>query len=196
MLEQSRIRLEDNQYVLSVETFADHPVYAVTWYGAAAFCQAQGGRLPTEAEWEYAASFNPASGEKQKYPWGNSFDPTAANFCDQECGFSHADTAHNDGFARTSPVGSFENGRSPQGAYDLGGNVWEWVGDFYNATYYTRSAETNPQGPDTGSQHVVRGGSWFDSGNFLNAVFRTGIPPLEPDDTVGFRCAYDELPTR
>lgn len=197
--ESSRIRFSDNRFEIMREVFSEHPAYGVTWYGAEAFCEYAGGRLPTEAEWEYAASFNPLANLKGLYPWGDAFDPEATNYCDQECGLDQADIEHNDGYARTAPVGSFEKGRTATGVYDMGGNVWEWVYDIFSATYYRDledSPVSDPQGPSDGSNHIVRGGSWFDTGNFMNALFRAPLDPLKPDDTVGFRCAYDTLPRR
>jgi formylglycine-generating enzyme required for sulfatase activity len=190
-LDDSQIRLGDENTYEVKAGFGDHPVTGVTWYGAAAFCQWRDSRLPTEAEWEKAASWNPETRRKTLYPWGNTFDGTAVNFCDVKCTQSQADGSFNDGFSRTSVVGTYEAGRSPVGAYDLAGNVWEWVSDWYDPQYYAISPSNNPQGPDSGEQRVVRGGSWFDTGNFLNSAFRSGVDPTISDDTIGFRCATD-----
>ena len=189
-LEGSRIGREGNgQYVVE-PGFADHPVHSVTWYGAAAFCDWRGTRLPTEAEWEMAASWEATHNEKRLYPWGNRFDGAVVNFCDASCNQLQANGAYDDGYAETAPAGSYPGGRSAVGAYDMGGNVWEWVADWFSPRYYSHSPQENPQGPAAGQARVLRGGSWFDTGNFTATVFRTGLPPHRSNDSVGFRCAW------
>jgi formylglycine-generating enzyme required for sulfatase activity len=167
----------------------NHPVTGVTWYGAIAYCEWRGARLPTEAEWEKAATWKPADNSKSLYPWGDTFEGSRLNFCDNSCMQPQANPAYNDGFATTAPVGSYPGGRSAIGMYDMAGNVWEWVADWYNAEYYRESPTTNPLGPEVGETKVVRGGSWFDAGNYTISLFRSGIPPADGDETIGFRCA-------
>ena len=193
-LEDSRIEQDANGRFTVPPQWASHPVTGITWFGAAAYCQQRGARLPSEAEWEMAASWNAESGAKRLYPWGDAFDGTAVNFCDESCQEAHADGQANDGFPETSPVGNYENGRSPAGAYDMGGNVWEWVNDWFVPDYYAQSPDVDPMGPEGGEEKVVRGGSWFDSGNFTSSAVRFPAPPLETGNSIGFRCAMSALP--
>ena len=182
---------ESETAVFSVDdTLLNNPVTGVSWYGAQAYCGWRGARLPTEAEWEKAASWDPAENEQRVYPWGNAFDETAVNFCDQNCTEAQANPQVDDGFATTAPVGSFEAGRSSVGTYDMGGNVWEWVADWFNPTFYGESPTVNPFGSREGTEKVVRGGSWYDTGNFTGSAVRFPAAPDTGDDSIGFRCAW------
>lgn len=187
---QSQLAQQNGNWQLA-EALAHHPVTGVTWYGAAAFCQWREARLPTEAEWEKAAAWDEAASAARRYPWGDEFDGQALNFCDATCDAPQADADHEDTFAETAPVASFPGGRSAYGLFDMAGNVWEWVGDWYDPTYYQVSAEVNPTGPETGEDRTVRGGSWFDTGNFTAAAIRFPSAPDNADKTIGFRCAAD-----
>ncbi|HOW50960.1 MAG TPA: formylglycine-generating enzyme family protein [bacterium] len=161
----------------------NHPMQCVTWYGAKAYCEYIGQRLPTEAEWEKAARGT----DGRKYPWGNE---TAT--CDYAV--MHDDNADGDGCGSggTMPIGSKEAGKSPYGAYDMAGNVWEWVNDWYGETYYETTPTNNPAGPDSGDSRVLRGGSWglnYDYGH-LRASFRSpALSPAVNSLDHGFRCA-------
>jgi formylglycine-generating enzyme required for sulfatase activity len=163
--------------------YADHPVVEVTWYGAAAYCAWADARLPTEAEWAYAARGPEAS----VYPWGDAFDGERLNFCDANCEFDHRTAAYDDGYARTAPVGSFASGASWCEALDMAGNVWEWVADWYGD--YASTAQTNPTGPSSGDSKVLRGGSWYNSPYFLRSAYRSRSGPDYTWDFDGFRCA-------
>ena len=174
------------------EALLNHPVNNVTWYGAAAYCEWRGGRLPTEAEWEVAASWDPTEQSRTLYPWGDMFDGTLLNFCDESCEEElQANNDYNDGFAESAPVDSFADGRSPIGLFNMVGNVFEWVADWYDGLYYDQPRTVNPQGPPNGRAKAVRGGSWFDTGIITTVVFRAGIEPNLSDETIGFRCARD-----
>ena len=168
--------------------FSNYPVIYVDWYQSKTYCEWRGARLPTEAEWEKAAR-----GTNERYfPWGNNFQCRNGNFDDiiGLNGYVITGGPNCDGYENTSPVGSFENGKSPFGTYDMVGNVWEWVSDWYDGNYYADSLYQDPQGPSSGNGRVIRGGAW-DVANIEN-LFTTrhiGFEPSTVGDYLGFRCA-------
>ena len=154
-----------------------HPVNCVDYNQAAAYCAWAGKRLPTEAQWEKAAR----GVDGQKYPWGNSPEPS----CDYAVVFEEGAC----GTRETMPVGSRPKGASPYGVMDMAGNVWEWVADWFDENYYRSSPDDDPQGPATGTNRVLRGGSWGMSYiNFLRCSARWGKEPAADFGTIGFRC--------
>jgi len=164
---------------------SNHPVVNVTWSDANNFCGWAGGRLPTEAEWEKAARGK----EGYIYPWGNTFDGTKLNFCDVNCEYDGADKSVDDGYAMTSPVGSYPLGKSSYGVYDMAGNVLEWVNDWYGDTYYQNSLSSNPLGPDSGDYKVLRGGSWYNLDINVRSAYRNRLDPAYAYYYIGFRCS-------
>jgi formylglycine-generating enzyme required for sulfatase activity len=147
-------------------------VYEVSWYGARAYCEWAGRRLPTEAEWEKAARGT----DGQLYPWGDT-PPTCS--LAQYTGCS----------GRTTAVGGRPDGRSPYGALDMAGNLAEWVADWYDADYYETSPGENPLGPVTGEVRVHRGGPWFSEPENLRAAIRGRNYPYIAAGIFGFRCS-------
>jgi len=154
-----------------------HPVAAIDWNEATAFCIWEGKRLPTEAEWERAAR---GLVEGRKYPWGDS-EPTKKDAC--------FDTLQG-----PCPVG--QGTPNPFGLYDVAGNVWEWTSDWYERLYYEKAFSENPKGPTTGQYRVIRGGSWHDLPKFLTCAHRSWARPLERSPNIGIRCAKDFPRTR
>lgn len=161
----------------------DQPVVCVTHDQAAAYCEWAGARLPTEAEWEYAARGSQAT----RFPWGDEFDGTLLNYCDANCTVHKRDPAYDDGYGRSAPVGSYPGGASWVGALDMAGNVWDMVDDWYGA--YSSEPQTNPLGPSTGSRRVARGGSWHASQDHVRSALRTHMAVDQYNDHAGFRCA-------
>lgn len=153
------------------------PVFGFQWKRCKKYCEWKGKRLPTEAEWERAAK----GLEGRNYPWGNEPpDDKRANF--GNCCFIQKGSV-------LSPVDNFDNGKSPEGVYNLGGNVAEWVHDWYDKKYYEKSPYKNPKGPVKGKHHVIRGGAWNSLPVYLRSTSRYGDSDAKDYYGIGCRCA-------
>jgi formylglycine-generating enzyme required for sulfatase activity len=175
-LEATDMEEPPDWHIMNQPQHQKRPVVNMDWEDAVMFCKWAGKRLPTEAEWEKAARGT----DGRIYPWGNEA-PTRlhANYGRKEWNNHLA----------LIPVGSFEEGRSPYGIYDMAGNAWEWVSDWYDYDYYKNSPRRNPIGPATGDAKVVRGGSWLYVPEFLRSAHRFAAQPTNRHFGYGFRCA-------
>jgi formylglycine-generating enzyme required for sulfatase activity len=177
----------------------DHPVVDVSWNDAVAFCkwlsekERKTYRLPTEAEWEYACR----AGTTTRYWCGD--DPESllniANIYDQSSAKVFPEWAKfalkgDDGFPFTAQVGSFRP--NPFGLYDMHGNVWQWCSDWYGEDYYAKSPVNDPKGPDSGRQHVRRGGAWHSWAMYVRSSFRNYNTPQSRYFNLGFRVVREE----
>lgn len=168
---------------------ADHPVVSVSWDDASAYCDKYGKRLPTEAEWEYAAR----AGTATRNWWGNAPPGSrrVANIADMSTKdlLKNYLASYDDGFTRTAPVGTMV--ANPWGLFDMIGNVAEWTADWYGEGFYSPSATSSPRGPSTGDYRVRRGGSWKHVPFYARSAFRNWDSPTFRYDVLGFRCVQD-----
>ena len=173
----------------SVYARDDYPVTHVSWNDAVEFARWAGKRLPTEAEWEFAAR---GGLEQKRFPWGDELTPEGRHVCNVWQGvFPTLDLAE-DGYAGTSPVTAFP--ANAYGLYSLSGNTWEWCADWFHPAYHLVGSRTNPTGPAEGGARVMRGGSYLCHESYCNryrVAARTKNTPDSSTTNLGFRCVRD-----
>jgi len=164
----------------------DHPVVHVSWNDATAYCDWAGARLPTEAEWEYAAR---GGLEGMVFPWGDELEPGGQHRMNVWQGEFPGDNTLADGFLGTCPVDAFAP--NDYGLHNVTGNVWEWCADWFSRDFHTRDKRTNPQGPIRGTRRSTRGGSYLCHHSYCRRYRVAARNSIEPDSTTGntgFRC--------
>ena len=159
--------------------FGRYPVIYVTWDDANSYCKWADRRLPTEAEWEKAASWDENNQEKYVYPWGNHANCFFANYWGLDGGC----------IGDTTKVGSYEDGKSPYGAYDMGGNVGEWVSSLYALYPYDKKDGRERESSSASDLRIVRGGAWFFPDNYMFTTYRSAPNHSLSNFSNGFRCA-------
>lgn len=167
----------------------DHPVIHISWNDARAFCGWAGKRLPTEAEWEYAARGGLV---QRKYAWGDELKPNGEHHCNIWQGKFPTKDHGSDGYSGIAPVHTYKpNG---YGLYQMSGNVWEWCADWYSRDFHATGNRDNPLGPATGDERVVRGGSYLCHISYCNryrVAARSKNTPDSSTGNLGFRCVTD-----
>jgi sulfatase modifying factor 1 len=172
-----------------LEERLDHPVVHVSWNDAVAYCEWAGARLPTEAEWEYAAR---GGLEGMVFPWGDELEPGGEHRMNVWQGDFPRNNTCADGFLGTCPVDAFAPNR--YGLHNVTGNVWEWCADWFSPDFHTRDKRTNPQGPLRGTSRSTRGGSYLCHESYCRRYRVAARNSMEPDSTTGntgFRCVRD-----
>lgn len=170
----------------------NHPVVAISWYEAHAYCAFKGGYLPTESQWERAAcpsANTDISQPAQKFPWGNNDNMEAVWYSGGKYGHLQS--------VLTKPVNQAPNVQvTSNGLVHTVGNVWEWTSEYYHRETYSKEVKSDPKGPDSGIWKTLRGGSFMNLPSYCSCTHREPAEPERISYTIGFRCAYDQAPTK
>lgn len=173
----------------SIDGRPDHPVIHISWHDALAYCKWSGTRLPTEAEWEFAAR---GGLQQKKYPWGDELTPGDKHYCNIWQGAFPDENRQEDGYFGTAPVTSFPS--NGYGLFNMAGNVWEWCQDWFTKYHSQTGVTSNPRGPKQGTTKVMRGGSYLCHHSYCNryrVAARTSNTPDSSSGNLGFRCVKD-----
>lgn len=163
---------------------ADKPVFGLRWERCRNYCLWRGKRLPTEAEWERAAT----GLTSRLHPWGNEPASQKKGNFGRCCFIMNGDILRK--------AGSYEAGKTPEGVYDMGGNIAEWVYDWYDKNYYQSSPYENPKGPERGKRHTIRGGAWNSVADYMRSGNRYGHDDAKDFYGIGCRCARSAIPEK
>jgi sulfatase modifying factor 1 len=177
---------------IGIDARPDHPVVQVSWNDAAAYAAWAGKRLPTEAEWEYAAR---GGLEQMLYPWGDELNPDGKHLCNIWQGNFPLQNTAEDGFVSVAPVDAFPpNGF---GLYSVVGNTWEWCADWFDSEFHKMADRMNPVGPPIGTARVLKGGSYLCHRSYCNryrVAARSSNAPDSAATNISFRCVRDVNP--